>query len=660
MKDNSYAFIIDCSLDKKGNIIIYELQPLTESGLGVENGAQQNAFEKAFPNKSVYIENYGVDVKGERDYIFVKSCNNITDEEFQQNYTYRSTPSKYEITQLDNKVYQRLYLPKEVSPEHLTLDLSINSDKLADQVVQYFKDKDITKIALKHPDLAVGKGNIFINDLTNKNKIKESIEQLKNLNGLHSKLLPSYLLVEEQKIFSRISRKTGEQKDGYLTFRIVGIATKEENIGYFIATKSLSEEVNSHKRKSMKRYFGEKHETIDRDDADNKWQSTYVGPKDKYSNIGERKILINENTMQEVFKSAYHLYHDIKSHTKEEFEAHIAKLAKPNNHEIVFMDPKFQKLELVEKNDFTALLLASEASYSPLIDKILKEIDYEPSDLIAIRNMFDNTGNPVLKAWLCMIGRQKDPIKKYDIKAFVMKEYCEHYNITIEQILDIAAREGYLNVIKHHDDNKNINENQEINKMLANVLAITAEESREILEFLIENGANMNAQDQDKNTPLHLAIINGRTETAKFLIEKGADIDAQDQDKNTPLHLAIINGHTEIVDRLIAAGAKINVRNEDGSTPLHLATDKGYIEIVKLLIKKGANIDIKNAKGKTFLDLVKNSDVKEFLSNEPDLINVQGNSSRRPYDEIENSDVTTLLSDLAIKEVKKKQQRTIE
>ncbi|WP_333023109.1 hypothetical protein [Wolbachia endosymbiont of Pentidionis agamae] len=39
--------------------------------------------------------------------------------------------------------------------------------------------------------------------------------------------LPKYLLAEEQKIFPRISRKSGEEKDGYLTFRIVGIATKE-------------------------------------------------------------------------------------------------------------------------------------------------------------------------------------------------------------------------------------------------------------------------------------------------------------------------------------------------------------------------------------------------------------------------------------------------
>lgn len=44
MKDNSYAFIIDCSLDKKGNIIVYELQPLIDSGLGNEKGAQRNAF----------------------------------------------------------------------------------------------------------------------------------------------------------------------------------------------------------------------------------------------------------------------------------------------------------------------------------------------------------------------------------------------------------------------------------------------------------------------------------------------------------------------------------------------------------------------------------------------------------------------------------------
>ena len=50
-----YPFIIDCSLDKKGNMLVYELQPLVYSGLWTEALNKELAFEKAFPEISFDI-----------------------------------------------------------------------------------------------------------------------------------------------------------------------------------------------------------------------------------------------------------------------------------------------------------------------------------------------------------------------------------------------------------------------------------------------------------------------------------------------------------------------------------------------------------------------------------------------------------------------------
>ncbi|MDZ4154295.1 ankyrin repeat domain-containing protein, partial [Methylicorpusculum sp.] len=47
------------------------------------------------------------------------------------------------------------------------------------------------------------------------------------------------------------------------------------------------------------------------------------------------------------------------------------------------------------------------------------------------------------------------------------------------------------------------------------------------LAFLIENGANIEAKDNDKQTPLYWALSNGHHETAQFLIELGAEIDPE-------------------------------------------------------------------------------------------------------------------------------------
>ena len=56
--------------------------------------------------------------------------------------------------------------------------------------------------------------------------------------------------------------------------------------------------------------------------------------------------------------------------------------------------------------------------------------------------------------------------------------------------------------------------------------------------LLIDHGANVNAQDDTKSTPLHLASSMGSIETVQLLIEHGADVTARDVRHMTPLHLA--------------------------------------------------------------------------------------------------------------------------
>ena len=103
---------------------------------------------------------------------------------------------------------------------------------------------------------------------------------------------------------------------------------------------------------------------------------------------------------------------------------------------------------------------------------------------------------------------------------------------------------------------------------------------------------NLNVRNENGQTPLHVAVINGMVASARLLIDAGADINIPDKYQQTALHLAAYFGYDDIVDSLIKRpNVNINSRDEDGDTPLHVAADNGRAASARLLIDAGADIN---------------------------------------------------------------------
>ncbi|MCY4296802.1 MAG: ankyrin repeat domain-containing protein, partial [Gammaproteobacteria bacterium] len=67
----------------------------------------------------------------------------------------------------------------------------------------------------------------------------------------------------------------------------------------------------------------------------------------------------------------------------------------------------------------------------------------------------------------------------------------------------------------------------------------------------------------------------------------GADINARNEDRETPLHHAAEVGNTETINALIEAGANLNARAWMGESPLHHAAESGNAETINALLAAG-------------------------------------------------------------------------
>jgi uncharacterized protein len=109
-----------------------------------------------------------------------------------------------------------------------------------------------------------------------------------------------------------------------------------------------------------------------------------------------------------------------------------------------------------------------------------------------------------------------------------------------------------------------------------------------MVKVLIESGADVNACDERGWSPLAKAVYNpelkrGFADVVQALIDAGANIESAIGYGVRPLMLAAGYGETDVVEALLKAGADVRASNEGGYTALMMVKQKHYVDVINLL-----------------------------------------------------------------------------
>uniref|UniRef100_A0A3Q2YV05 Arf-GAP with coiled-coil, ANK repeat and PH domain-containing protein n=1 Tax=Hippocampus comes TaxID=109280 RepID=A0A3Q2YV05_HIPCM len=144
----------------------------------------------------------------------------------------------------------------------------------------------------------------------------------------------------------------------------------------------------------------------------------------------------------------------------------------------------------------------------------------------------------------------------------------------------------------------------------------------------LAHGAQVNwvNTEDDKRTPLIMAVRGGSLVTCEFLLQNAANVNQQDAQGRGPLHHATMLGRTGQVCLFLKRGANQNAADIEEKTPLAIAVEAANADIVTLLRLAKMNEEMREAEGpysqtgdETYQDIFQ--DFTHMASNDPDKLN---------------------------------------
>jgi hypothetical protein len=143
-------------------------------------------------------------------------------------------------------------------------------------------------------------------------------------------------------------------------------------------------------------------------------------------------------------------------------------------------------------------------------------------------------------------------------------------------------------------------------------LMIGVRRSADLLDQLLDRGADVHAKDDYGRTAIVHAADTRNAEAVRKLLEHGASIDDRDHNDQTLLMIAVNLREREIVKILLDASVDVNASSENGRTALMIAASGGMLEIARFLDEAGADLRARDQGGRAALQYARSNGNAEF------------------------------------------------
>ena len=278
-----------------------------------------------------------------------------------------------------------------------------------------------------------------------------------------------------------------------------------------------------------------------------------------------------------------------------------------------------EMLEIRNKNDYSPLLLSvynNDNLMFFLLANNLENVITEGNSLyeLAIRNEnldIINYLNPKKNTIKCNFKPSQlllhfavcqSSLEVFRAIVDIVDEYDYQIQSSLETPLHWAAMKGNYYIVK--DLIKLYKENQiDLDKKNSNgvtpFMLANLRQDKNICELFYENIVDVNEQDKEGNSIVHLIAALGDVKWLKYMIKKfNVNCFLKNNQGNTPFIEAILNENVNCVEYFIElfknseklVSTNINWKNKYGQTPLHAAVFTGNIEIIKILLSNKADI----------------------------------------------------------------------